>query len=83
MTTSSDFREGDIDVSDPNEKAWRESAVRIRTAEFGLELGAAFRHDGKGGMMVDVVMEASADADRERAQSYVVFQLGEKVMRSR
>ena len=27
-------------------------------------------------MMVDVVMDASADADRERAQSYVVFRLG-------
>ena len=27
-------------------------------------------------MMVDLVMEASVDADRERAQSYVVFQLG-------
>jgi chemotaxis signal transduction protein len=26
--------------------------------------------------MVDVVMDASAEADRERAQSYVVFQLG-------
>ena len=26
--------------------------------------------------MVDVVMDASVDADRERAQSYVVFQLG-------
>ena len=27
-------------------------------------------------MMVDLVMDASVDADRERAQSYVVFQLG-------
>ena len=27
-------------------------------------------------MMVDVVMDASADADRDRAQSYVVFRLG-------
>ena len=36
----------------------------------------ADRHDHKGGMMVDVVMDASVDADRERAQSYVVFQLG-------
>jgi len=26
--------------------------------------------------MVDVVMDANADADRDRAQSYVVFQLG-------
>jgi purine-binding chemotaxis protein CheW len=27
-------------------------------------------------MMVDLVMDASADSDRERAQSFVVFQLG-------
>jgi purine-binding chemotaxis protein CheW len=33
-------------------------------------------HDHKGGIMVDVVMDANADADRERAQSFVVFQLG-------
>jgi purine-binding chemotaxis protein CheW len=33
-------------------------------------------HDHKGGMMVDVVTDASVDADRERAQSFVVFQLG-------
>ncbi len=34
-------------------------------------------------MMVDLVTDASVDADRERAQSYVVFQLGERVMRSK
>src|SRR5271169_5672673 len=30
----------------------------------------------EGRPMVDVVMDASADADRDRAQSYVVFRLG-------
>jgi purine-binding chemotaxis protein CheW len=34
------------------------------------------KHDHKGVVMVDVVMDASVEADRDRAQSYVVFQLG-------
>src|ERR1700733_2513137 len=29
-------------------------------------------------MMVDLVMDASVDSDRERAQSFVVFQLGKE-----
>jgi purine-binding chemotaxis protein CheW len=33
-------------------------------------------HDLGEGLMVEVVMDANVDADRERAQSFVVFQLG-------
>src|SRR5207249_4664263 len=37
---------------------------------------AAGSDDHKGGMMVELVMDSSADADRDRGQSYVVFRLG-------